>query len=173
MRIWSKLVVLPPLALACIVLVETPVASEVRTPGDAGLVDFRMAPLEQAKKINMQLQARNGAGETRTVMSWNGVGDGQHMIVDEKSATPELLRGQLAGGTIDSVSWFQRPVTPAGSCDSDEECEDKTDEMCEDAGHGGVTEDSVTITMHADGSKTCSGDCQSNGAVAFVTCNPQ
>lgn len=65
------------------------------------------------------------------------------------------------------------PVVPNGACDTDEECEDKTDEMCEDAGHGGVNEDSVTITMHADGGKTCSGDCQQNGAVAFVVCNPK
>jgi len=173
MRNWQKLAVLPPLLLVSIVLVQVPVASEGDGPGIAGLVDFRMAPLEQVKKINLQLQARKGIGQALTVMSWDGTGDGQHLILGEAQATPDNLRRQLSSGEIDSVSWHHNPGQPTGTCDSDEECEDKTDEMCGDAGHGGVDRDSVTITMHADGSKTCSGDCESNGAVAFVTCNPQ
>jgi len=70
-------------------------------------------------------------------------------------------------GTGVGKAW---PVLPDGACDSDDECEEEVDDMCEGAGHGGVTDGSVTITMHADGSKTCSGDCQQNGAVGFVIC---
>jgi len=33
-----------------------------------------------------------------------------------------------------------------------------------------VDEETVTVTLHADGSKTCSGDCSEGGAVAFITC---
>lgn len=63
-----------------------------------------------------------------------------------------------------------RPVTPAGACDTDDECTTKVKDMCEAAGHGGVKDGSVTITKHVDGSKTCSGDCLEHGAVAFAIC---
>lgn len=139
----------------------------------APFVDFRMAPLEQVKKINDHLVARNGAGETMTVMNWDGKGDGQHLIVPDGAASPATVRDWFSGAHADSVSWFAHSVAPLGTCDSQKECEEKTDEMCKDAGHTGVRKVSVTITVHADGSKTCSGDCESNGAIAFVTCNPQ
>ena len=174
MRNWPKPVALLPPLLIGVVLVATPLASH--EGGDApGLVDFRMAPLEQAKKINSQLQSRNGAGQTKTVMStsWAEDSDGRHLVFDGVQS-PATVAFQLSNG-FDSVSWYEPAPwipRPAGSCDSDEECEDATDSMCEDAGHGGVDGETVTITSHADGSKTCSGDCESNGAVAFVTCNP-
>lgn len=59
---------------------------------------------------------------------------------------------------------------PLGSCDSTADCEKKTKEMCEQAGHGGVKKNSAAVKDHGDGSKTCSANCQDNGAVAFVTC---
>ena len=37
-----------------------------RDEGTARLVDFRMAPLEQVKKINRHVRDREGAGETMT-----------------------------------------------------------------------------------------------------------
>ena len=171
MRSWSKLAVLPALLIAGLVSIAAPVASEVDSGSGAVLVDFRMAPLEQVKKIHQHLQSGREAAETLTVMSWDGTGDGHHLIIDESRATPANIRTQLGRDGLDSVSWFTRPMRPGGSCDSNEECEERTDEMCEDAGHDGVNEDTVTITLHADGSKTCSGDCNSDGAVAFVTCS--
>ena len=42
--------------------------------------------------------------------------------------------------------------------------------MCDAAGHEGVRFETVAITVHADGTKTCSGDCESGNAIAFVTC---
>lgn len=66
-----------------------------------------------------------------------------------------------------------RRSLPESACDSDADCEKKTDKMCRAAGHGGIKEDSATVTTHVDGSKTCSADCSRNGAVAFVICNPK
>jgi hypothetical protein len=64
------------------------------------------------------------------------------------------------------------PTLPSGACDSDAECEAETERMCKDAGHGGVKKPTVKITKHvnSDG-KTCSGDCEYDGAVAFVSCS--
>ncbi len=162
-----------PLALLLGFALVQALASEQAGAGSVRAVDFRMAPLEQVKKVNTLLRDRNGAGETMTVMSWQGEGDGQHLILPAAQVTPRTLRGQLASGSIHGVSWFRRGEAPHGSCDSQSECEKKMEEMCKDAGHTGVKKTSVTITIHVDGSKTCSGDCASNGAVAFVTCNPQ
>jgi len=178
MRNWPNQAAMMPLLLVGVVLLATPVAYGDRSD-TPGLVDYRISTLEQAKKVNGLLQGRHGAGETRTVMqsTGEGDGDGRHLIVASSEAAQPLLQQQL-GASVDSVSWFEeRETTPApwrplGSCDSEEECEQATDSMCEDAGHDGVDGDSVTITVHLDGSKTCSGDCESNGAVALVTCNP-
>jgi hypothetical protein len=138
------------------------------------LVDHRMAPLEQVKKINGQAQTRGALGEeTLTVMSWNGSGDGEHLILRGESATREKVRGLFKRGRFSSISWNQLAPNPFGSCDSQAECEKKTRELCEEAGHDGVKSATVSITTHSDGSKTCSGDCSANGAVAFVTCNPR
>ena len=100
------------------------------------------------------------------------------MIIREVDATSSNLVGHLASGGIDSVSWFRhserRPFDgplPFGACDSDEECEEETDQMCADAGHEGVDEETVAVVSHTDGSQTCSGDCLEGGAVAFVTCS--
>jgi hypothetical protein len=63
-------------------------------------------------------------------------------------------------------------AVPLDACASIEDCTDATEEMCKNAGHGGVQEDTVEITQHAnDSGATCSGDCDNNGAVAFVDCN--
>ena len=58
------------------------------------------------------------------------------------------------------------------SCRSTADCERETTIMCNDAGHGGIKAGTARVVTHADGSKTCSADCEKNGAVAFVTCNP-
>lgn len=172
MRNWMKLSALPLMFVVSLVLVQAPVASEGEENAAPAMVDFRMAPLEQVKKISRHMRDRDGAGETMTVMCWDGVGEGRHIIIDPRRATPENIRGRLTSRSFDSVSWHRRSNRPLGSCDSQEDCADKTEEMCKAAGHDGVDRDSVTITQHADGSKTCSGNCNSNGAVAFVTCNP-
>ena len=174
MRNWQKQAATAPLLFLGVALLATPVASEDRSDAP-GLVDFRMTTLEQAKKINGLLQNRLGAGETKTVMlsNWDGIGDRRHLIVSDAESAQLLLKQQMPAG-IDSVSWPEKdpgPFEPRGSCDSDEECEEATDSMCENAGHDGVDGETVTITVHIDGSKTCSGDCESNGAVALVTCN--
>ena len=59
-----------------------------------------------------------------------------------------------------------------GACDSEEECTDETDTMCEQAGHIGVDETTVEITEHVnDDGQTCSGDCaDGSGAVAIIDC---
>jgi hypothetical protein len=148
-------------------------ADKAQVDGKARPVDYRMTPLEQVKKVNSHLRDRAGAGETMTVMAWDGVGDGRHLIVDPSQATTAELRERLSSGSFDSVSWHRRARRPLGSCDSTDDCEKKIDEMCRDAGHNGVDRDTVQVITHVDGSKTCSGDCTSNGAIAFVTCNPQ
>ena len=62
--------------------------------------------------------------------------------------------------------------TPLGACDSTAECEEETDEMCEEAGQEGVDPETVEITTHEnDDGKTCSGDCIGGNGVAFVICN--
>ena len=160
---------LVPLAIVGGLLVwAAPTVSGEGARERSGLVDFRMAPLEQAKKINQQVRERHASGETLTVMAWDRIGDGQHLILKLK---PKAM-DQAFGNGIDSVSWHRPPEDPSGSCDSNEECEAKTREMCEGAGHGDVNDATVTVTLHADGSQTCSADCTSNGAVALVTCNP-
>ena len=166
-----------PLALVLLVVLWSPTVSSQSDGND--LVDFRMAPLEQVKKISLHLRERNGAGETLTVMIPRATPDaGHHLIIREADATSANVSGQLASGSFDSVSWFRRSERrpfdgplPFGACDSQQDCEDETEIMCADAGHEGVDEDSVTIVSHLDGSSTCSGDCLEGGAVAFVTCS--
>lgn len=169
MRNPLRLAIYPMALLLLVVFWSSTVSSQSSWDG---MVDFRMAPLEQVKKISLQLRARNGAGESLTVMIPRAVSDaGHHLIISEANATPANVRGQLASGSFDSVSWFRRgEPRPFSACDSQEECEDETDEMCDDAGHEGVDAETVTVTLHADGSQTCSGDCNEGGAVAFVTC---
>ena len=172
MKKWMKLSALPMVFVVGLVLVQAPVASEGEQSAAPAMVDFRMAPLEQVKKISRHVRDRNGAGETMTVMCWDGVGDGRHLIIDAREATPENIHGRFSSRSFDSVSWHRHSNRPLGSCDSQQDCAAKTDEMCKDAGHGGVDKESVSVITHADGSKTCSGNCESDGAVAFVTCNP-
>jgi hypothetical protein len=176
MRNRMKLAALPlAIFVLGLVVVQAPVASEGdREAAGPALVDFRMAPLEQVKKINAQVRSRAGeASETLTIMTLDGEGEGEHVILTGSAPPPaSRVRALSAARRFDSVSWRHRANQPLGSCDSQKECERKTEEMCEDAGHGGVKKSTVTLITHADGSKTCSGNCNSNGAVAFVTCNP-
>ena len=157
MRTWSRPTI-----------VSLSLVSGLALAGDPAMVDFRMAPLEQVKKINQALVARHGSGETRTLMLLGNVGEGQHMIISRADSEAGAPAGRLAG--LDSVSWYVPPETK-GSCDSLTTCEEKVAEMCTKAGYGGVKKATVTVTVHADGSKTCSGDCSGSSAVAFVTCN--
>ena len=177
MRNSMRLAIYPLALVLLVILLWSPTVSS-QSNGE-GLVDFRMAPLEQVKKISLHLQERNGAGEILTVMIRRATPDaGHHLIISEADATAANLSSQLASGSFDSVSWYRRgerrpfdgPL-PFGACDSDQECEEETDQMCADAGHGGVDEDSVMVVSHVDGSQTCSGDCLEGGAVAFVTCS--
>jgi len=173
MRNRIKPVVLPVLVFVLgILVVQAPVASEGPLAGVSGLVDFRMAPLEQVKKINAQLRDRTDAAETLTIMTWDGQGEGEHIVLAGDRNTATRVRAVTAKRRFDSVSWSHRSNRPYGTCDSQSECERKTEEMCDDAGHVGVKKPTVRIVTHADGSKTCSGDCSANGAIAFVTCNP-
>lgn len=174
MRTWMRRSALPLMCVTALVVLPSPVASQEEDQATPTWVDFRMAPMEQAKKINQQLVARKGAGETMTLMRWDGRGDGHHLIINSSRTSPTDLRRNLANQVFDSVSWHGRlnRNRPRGSCDSDAECREKTEEMCKAAGHGGVRRTTVRVIVHADGSKTCSGDCLANGAIAFVTCNP-
>ena len=142
--------------------------------GDAPMTDFRMAPLEQAKKIHSMMNARDDFGSTLTVMLTDPLkteADQGHIIVGSAEETPADLDQLLDSPGVDGVSW-RGPIRLHGACDTQDECEDRTDDMCDRAGHGGVREVTVRITTHLDGSRTCSGDCDSGGAVAFVSCNP-
>jgi hypothetical protein len=144
-------------------------------PPAAPWVDFRMTPIEQAKKIDAALRERAGGGVTHTVMAgWSGdlSGERQHLVVDASRATPAYVSTILASAGVDSVSWLDRGSEAQGACDSDAECRKKTEEMCQKLGNGGVKEGTVKVTVHVDGSKTCSGDCSQGGAVAFITCKP-
>jgi hypothetical protein len=155
-----------------ILVAQAPVASEGERKAASELVDFRMAPLEQVKKINTHLRERTDGADTLTIMTWDGQGEGEHIVLAGDRNIQTRVRALTAKRRFDSVSWSHRANRPYGTCDSQAECERKTDEMCDDAGHGGVNKPTVRVITHADGSKTCSGDCDANGAVAFVTCNP-
>ncbi len=156
---------------------DRPAGQDFALASTSQMVDFRMTPLEQAKKINGRLNAARETGFSYTIMNASArtVADPRHMIVGAEYATSPILTSQLHASTgIDSVSWWRPRLRPRlhGACDSDAECEQETGDMCASAGHGGVQDDTIEISTHDDGSKTCSGDCQENGAVAFVTCSP-
>ena len=173
MRNRLKPAVLPLIVIVLgLVVAQAPIASEGERKAASELVDFRMAPLEQVKKINALLRERTDGAETLTIMTWDGQGEGEHIVLATNRNTQTKVRALTAKRRFDSVSWSHRANRPYGTCDSQSECERKTDEMCSDAGHTGVNKPTVRIVTHADGSKTCSGDCDANGAVAFVTCNP-
>ena len=157
------------IAVLCPVLGSAPVVSQ-----GTDYVDFRMAPLEQVKKIAGQLRDRAGAGVTMTIMNapTGRIQDRRHLIVNETAATSGNIQRQLQSGNFDSLTWSSLAVGAYGTCDSDKDCERKTDEMCKNAGHKGVKPSTAKVTIHLDGSKTCAGDCKANGAIAFVTCDP-
>jgi hypothetical protein len=166
--------------LLCLALAPAPAVSE-EGPDDLldGSVDFRMTSLEQTKKIVGQIRSLQDTGRpfvTMTIMNTLATARGedrQHLIVPPDAATPEYIRNQLGGGQVDSVSWsVPVGIAPLGSCDSQTDCEAKTEVMCKNAGHDGVDKATVEVTTHLDGSKTCSGTCKEGGAVAFVTCSP-
>jgi hypothetical protein len=84
--------------------------------------------------------------------------------------------GDIAGWYIDGEDEFTLVVKPdffpglRGTCDTDDECEERLDDLCEEAGHGGA--DGGTITDLEGGDKMCSAPCELNGAWAFVICKP-
>jgi len=159
----------------CLVLPQGSATSGEPPPDEQPMVDFRMTPLEQAKKIHKMASSRTRSGVTMTVMT-RGCGDGtedrSHLIVDETTATRSYLQSRLFQADTHSVSWSPIRYRPNGACDSQSECRKKVEELCKGAGHRGAQSLTVTVTTHSDGSKTCSGDCKGNGAIAFVTCNP-
>jgi hypothetical protein len=57
-----------------------------------------------------------------------------------------------------------------GSCDTLKECQTSVEKLCKD--FGGVKPKTTSITSHADGSGTCSADCDDGIHVAMTTCNP-
>jgi hypothetical protein len=138
------------------------------------MIDYRFTPLEQARKLHRIGNDSDRPRDTMTVMNVMldaDLRDFDHMIVPAALATPANLPGQLGG--LDGISWRDDGggyQTGSSACDSTHDCEHRTGEMCSAAGHTGVVSNTVQITMHQDGSKTCSGDCQSGDAVAFVTC---
>ena len=107
MRNWLKQASVPATLLLGFVLVQAPMASETNVDVAPGTVDFRMAPLEQAKKINLHLRARFGAGETLTVMTWDGRGDGHHLILPEEGVTPAAVDGRVTSDSSSAsrVAW--------------------------------------------------------------------
>lgn len=159
----------------CLVLLQSPAVSQQSLEVGEHPVDFRMTPLEQAKKISTHVRSKHDGAMTLTVMNKWRPGerkDRQHLIVPGNPAIPSAplgALGQLLVGNVDSVSWVN--YDPTGTCDSNRECERKVQDMCTDAGHGGVKPTTVKVTVNLDGSKTCSGDCRNNGAIAFVTCD--
>jgi hypothetical protein len=133
------------------------------------MVDYRLAPLEQARKLHA---ARGGDGPTMTIMNLrtsSTAGDYTHLILTDPVEIPLDVASQLR--SFDSVTW--RPgggVLSSSACDSQAACERRTDEMCDAAGHGGVVSSTVHVAQNTDGTRTCSGNCQTAGAIAFVTC---
>ena len=107
MRNWMKLAALPLMFVMGLVLVQAPVASEGEKDAAPALVDYRMAPLEQVKKINRHMRDRNGAGETMTVMNWDGVappGQSSSGILRQSGR----LRGQDRGDVQERGAWRRR-----------------------------------------------------------------
>ena len=151
----------------------TPALAEVvdrRRP----MVDYRFTPLEQSRRIHAIGNDANRPRDTMTVMKVIRNADPRdynHMIIPASLATPANLPGRL--GVLDGVSWRDEGggyETQSSACDSTSSCENRTNEMCMAAGHDGVVANSVQITIQQNGTKTCSGDCQSGNAVAFVNC---
>lgn len=104
-------------------------------------------------------------------------------LIADRHATSQ---GVLVNGRIvlqlerpDGIAWanaYSRGyglVWPApgnvalGATSSVEECSEETDDLCEQAGHGGSSGAELTDT--AQGGCTCSADCDQHDAVAFVS----
>jgi hypothetical protein len=140
--------------------------SEPATPP----VDHRVTPLQQSLKIHAMLAERGDRASTMTVMFLQDspAAEWTHLVLAPEQATADNVREQLFRPGVDGVSWSD--PDPHGACDSQQECEQKTDDLCQDSGNGKVKPTSVKITTHSDGTKSCTGNCASNGAVAFITC---
>jgi hypothetical protein len=131
--------------------------------------DPPLAPITQA-------QARAGMVHAIDVRAQLGLGVGEIEMVYERQpdgsyqATPTRANRTLERNSDWRVRGFNRPVSMTCPA-TDTECKKKTKQMCEDAGHCGVKEGTAKVIVHADGSRTCAGDCSCNGAIAFVTCH--
>ena len=94
-----------------------------------------------------------------------------------KQITRDPVRGVIVPGTHGRFT-IQRPdpgvFLNTWDCDEDdrEGCVEEMDDACSQAGNGSVRAVTVRIDRSADGnSLTCSGDCDLNGAVAFMVCD--
>jgi hypothetical protein len=169
---WNRMRVrclLVALGASCAAFAAIP---EAQPAPEGPLVDYRMTALEQARRIHAVMSERQDRGATMTVMRLRDdpAGDYHHIVLAPGQATPDNVREQLFRPGVDGVSWDE--PRPLGACDSQRECEQKTNDLCENSGNGKVKPTTVRITTHTDGSKSCSGDCSANGAAAFVNCHP-
>ena len=96
---------------------------------------------------------------------------GSIVLASDGRITPLMLQNSPLIPMQPETNTLYRCNPLTEPCCSDQECGEETDEMCEVAGHCGADEGTATRTTHADGSVTCSNDCECNGAVAFVVCN--
>jgi len=67
-------------------------------------------------------------------------------------------------------TWASWDYILTGTCDSNEECKAKCNEMCVDAGHSGACEEE--IMAYEDGSRRCWTTCCIPSVFCFVDCLP-
>ncbi len=149
--------------LALVMALATAIAVHAKGP-DGGLEDppvKALTPDEELALAATMLKQSLGTNSVAGIMQ-----PGTRWVITRWKPSRAAIRDLSRGS---SMGW---PVIPEGDCSSDQECTDAMEEACTDAGHGGVQTDTVKIVTHADGSQTCSGDCEDNGAIAFVICGP-
>lgn len=66
--------------------------------------------------------------------------------------------------------WRPMPLTPAGACTSQAECEKAADQACKDAGKAGPLKAKGKISDGPGMAKTCTKQCGSGGVSAVIVC---
>ena len=151
MILWSVL-----LAATSLVFAESPGEVSAGEPNTARMITERSQPTEQGRfsSTEMALILKHAHRANSVYPQVGG-------IVDHDATRSSFIFEPFA-----PLIFF-----PLGSCSSNSECAEDTDELCDDAGHEGSDSATVEISTSANGDQTCSADCSDNsGAVAIIVC---
>jgi hypothetical protein len=144
-------------------LASTPSSS---APGDV-LVDYRLGPEAAIAKLRK-------LGVREVVLLKSSTPTEVRAIERPRGERTELDARRGRDHRTGTFSQFPKPggFWMLGSCDTDKECGDTTDQMCKDAKLGGVVRDKVKRHLQLDGSTLCEGACEQGGS-AYVLCVPE